>query len=65
MEAICSSETLVGFNGLQGVISQKIVLFITTAVRTSNLTLAVKFVISRRLYIGKEEGISEHQIWPF
>jgi hypothetical protein len=27
------------FNGLHGVISQKIELFITTAVRTSNLTL--------------------------
>jgi hypothetical protein len=38
MEAICSSEASLTFNGLCGVISQKIVLFITTAVRTSNIT---------------------------
>jgi hypothetical protein len=37
MGAICSFETSVD-NGLQGVISQKMVLFITTAVRTSNPT---------------------------
>jgi hypothetical protein len=38
MEAICSSETSVDFNGLHGVISQKIELLITTALRTSNPT---------------------------
>jgi hypothetical protein len=38
MDAICSSETSVDLNGLHGVISQKMTLFITTAVRTSNLT---------------------------
>jgi hypothetical protein len=38
MEAICSSETLVD-NGLHGVISQKMVVFITTAVKTSNPTI--------------------------
>jgi hypothetical protein len=37
MEAICSSETLVD-NGLLSVISQKMVLFVTIAVRTSNPT---------------------------
>jgi hypothetical protein len=37
MEAICSSETSVD-NGIHGVISQKMELFITTAVRTSNPT---------------------------
>jgi hypothetical protein len=36
MEVICSSETSVAFNGLRSVISQKIILFITTAVRTSD-----------------------------
>jgi hypothetical protein len=34
MEPICSSESSVDFNGLHGVISQKIELFITTALRT-------------------------------
>jgi hypothetical protein len=37
---LCSPLTL---NGLHGVISQKIVLFITTAVRTSNPTLLTSF----------------------
>jgi hypothetical protein len=37
MEVTCSSETLVDF-GLHGIISWKIGLLITTAVRTSNLT---------------------------
>jgi hypothetical protein len=32
------SEKHIAFNGLDGVISQNIILFITTAVRTSNLT---------------------------
>jgi hypothetical protein len=34
------------FNGLHGVISQKIVLFITTAVRTSNPTRNKKLVLN-------------------
>jgi hypothetical protein len=38
MEATCFSETSVDFQGLHGVIFQKIELFITTAVRTSNHT---------------------------
>jgi hypothetical protein len=38
MEGICSCETSLTFNGLYGVISQKMVLFITAAVRTSNPT---------------------------
>jgi hypothetical protein len=37
MKAICSSEKLVETQGLHGIISQKIILFITTAVKTSNL----------------------------
>jgi hypothetical protein len=36
--AICSSETWLTLNGLQGVISQEMILFITTAVKTSNPT---------------------------
>jgi hypothetical protein len=32
----CSTKTLVTFNGLHSIMSQKIELFITTAVRTSN-----------------------------
>jgi hypothetical protein len=43
MEAICASEALVDFSELHGIISQKIVLFITTAVRTSNPTRFVFF----------------------
>jgi hypothetical protein len=38
VQAVCSSETSVDFNGLHGVISQKLELFITAAVRTSNPT---------------------------
>jgi hypothetical protein len=38
MEAICSCETSLTFNGLHGVISQKMVFFITATVRTSNPT---------------------------
>jgi hypothetical protein len=38
MEETCSSESQLIFNGLYGVISEKIILFITTAVRTSNPT---------------------------
>jgi hypothetical protein len=38
MEAKCSSETSFHFNGLHGVTSQKIELFTTTVVRTSNPT---------------------------
>jgi hypothetical protein len=38
MEATYSSEMLVDINELHGVISQKIELFITTAVGTSNPT---------------------------
>jgi hypothetical protein len=37
MEAICSSEMSVD-KGLHGIVSQKMALFITTAVRTSNPT---------------------------
>jgi hypothetical protein len=40
MEAIFTSETSVAFNGLHGVIFQKIELFIITAVRTSDPTIA-------------------------
>jgi hypothetical protein len=36
MDAICSSENRLAFNGLHGVISQKIAFFITTAVRILN-----------------------------
>jgi hypothetical protein len=38
MEASCSSETSLTFNGLHGIISQEIELSITTAVRTSHPT---------------------------
>jgi hypothetical protein len=38
MEAISSSETSGATYGLHGVISQKMILFITTAVKTSNPT---------------------------
>jgi hypothetical protein len=38
MEATCCFETSDNFYGLHGVLSQKIELFITTAVRTSNPT---------------------------
>jgi hypothetical protein len=44
MEAACSSETLLSFNGLHGVISQKIGFFITTAVKTPNPTFVRQFV---------------------
>jgi hypothetical protein len=43
LELICSSETSVDFSGLHGVIPQKTVLFITTAVRTSNPTSRLLF----------------------
>jgi hypothetical protein len=44
MEATCSPKTSLTFSGLHGVTSQKIVLLITTAVRTSNPTQCnVKF----------------------
>jgi hypothetical protein len=36
MEAICSSETFVHFRQLHDVISQKIVLFTSTSVKTSS-----------------------------
>jgi hypothetical protein len=42
METICSSETSVDSNGLHGVISQKMVLSITTAVTTSDPTRKIK-----------------------
>jgi hypothetical protein len=45
MEAACSSGTSVTFNGLHGDISQKIELFITTAVETSNPTTHVQICI--------------------
>jgi hypothetical protein len=38
MEATCSSEMLADFNGLYGVMSQKTDLYVTNAVRTSDLT---------------------------
>jgi hypothetical protein len=38
MEATCSSETSVDLNSLNGVISQKIKIFMTNAVRTSSST---------------------------
>jgi hypothetical protein len=41
IEATCSFEKSVAFNELCGVISQKIELFITTAVRTSNPTFNI------------------------
>jgi hypothetical protein len=41
----CSSKTLVAFNGLHCVISQKIELFITIAVRTSNPVLHLSTVV--------------------
>jgi hypothetical protein len=44
MEPICSSETSVDFKQTtRDVISQKTVLYITTAVRTSNSTIFIKF----------------------
>jgi hypothetical protein len=36
MEAICASESSLLLNRVHGVIFQKMILFITTAVRTSN-----------------------------
>jgi hypothetical protein len=41
MEVICSSEHWLIFNGLHGVISQMIILFITTTERTLNPTSVV------------------------
>jgi hypothetical protein len=38
MEAMCSSETSVYLQRITGVVTQKVVLFITTSVRTSNPT---------------------------
>jgi hypothetical protein len=38
MEVTCSSETLVAFNGLHGIISQKAEFFINTAAKPSNPT---------------------------
>jgi hypothetical protein len=43
MEAIYSSETSVRFNGLRGIKSQKMAVFIVTAVRTSNPKYAACF----------------------
>jgi hypothetical protein len=42
-EATCSSESRLTFNELNGVTSQKIELYTTTAVRTSNATFPLKF----------------------
>jgi hypothetical protein len=60
MEAICSPKRRLTFNGQHGVISQKIVLFITTAVKTSNLYILLILidVTERRKTIGSAE---EHQ----
>jgi hypothetical protein len=51
MEAICSSECRLTFNGLHGVISQQIVLFITTAVRTSD---SIQHDVSYSVRVEKE-----------
>jgi hypothetical protein len=48
MKAIYSSDTSVDFNGLDGIISQKIELFITTVVRTSNTTIYLFLITSER-----------------
>jgi hypothetical protein len=43
MEATYSPKRLLNFSGLYGVVSQKIELFITSAVRTSNLACSVEY----------------------
>jgi hypothetical protein len=45
MEAIDSSETSAYFNGLHGVVSQELELFIITAVRTSNPMQGYQFIV--------------------
>jgi hypothetical protein len=56
MEAICSSETSVQLNRLHGVTSQKMILFITTAVKTSNSTILIllisDFLFLHRCYVS-------------
>jgi hypothetical protein len=53
MEALCSSERPLLLNGLHGVISQKTILFITTAVKTSNPTYERVVLIASSLdHIG-------------
>jgi hypothetical protein len=47
MEAIYSSETLADFNGLHGVVSQMLELFIITAVRTLNSIEAYQFIVEK------------------
>jgi hypothetical protein len=53
MEATCSSETSVDFHGLHGVISQKMELFITTAMKTSDPTT----LMTTSLFYGSAIGI--------
>jgi hypothetical protein len=61
MEVICFSETFFDFNGLHGVISQKIELFITTAVRTSVLyKLQALKTVFRKLFVPEVKEVSEH-----
>jgi hypothetical protein len=47
------------FNGLQGVISQKTVLFITTAVRTSNPTIFILFILFSYLLFNSDYEASD------
>jgi hypothetical protein len=47
MEATCFSEIRFTFNGLHGVISQKIELFITTAVRASDTAWLMIYLLYR------------------
>jgi hypothetical protein len=54
MQTTCFSEKLLTFNGLNGVISQKIQLFITTDVRTSNSTRIILLHSFKRLVFVME-----------
>jgi hypothetical protein len=55
MEARCTSETSVDFNELHGIISKNIKFFISTYVRTSNLTY-VKYFVS--FFLSTERKIN-------
>jgi hypothetical protein len=61
----CSSETSVAFNGLLGIISEKAVLFITTAVRKSNPTRKCKVWLTRHsvqcVSLTKNRNLGRHQ----
>jgi hypothetical protein len=50
MEATCSSEMLLAFNGVRGVIYQNVELFVTTAVITSNPTIYHLYVYTLRFH---------------